>query len=56
MYVKKQCPKKEKNVKIKQNLITGTRYLNTEGMLPFENKVAGYIDNNGLYTKNHESN
>ena len=34
----------------KQNLITGTRYLNTEGMLPFENKVAEYIDNHG---KNH---
>ena len=34
----------------KNNLITGTRYLNTEGMLPFENKVAGYIDNN---EKNH---
>lgn len=34
----------------KQKLITGTRYLNTEGMLPFENKVAGYIDNN---EKNH---
>ena len=30
----------------KQNLITGTRYLNVEGMLPFENKVAEYIDNN----------
>ncbi|MCF0125122.1 MAG: DNA/RNA non-specific endonuclease [Clostridia bacterium] len=28
----------------KQNLITGTRYFNTEGMLPFENKVADYID------------
>ena len=27
----------------KKNLITGTRYLNTEGMLPFENKVADYI-------------
>ncbi len=25
------------------NLITGTRYLNTEGMLPFENMVADYI-------------
>lgn len=25
------------------NLITGTRYFNVEGMLPFENKVAGYI-------------
>ena len=34
----------------KQNLITGTRYLNTEGMLPFENEVAEYIDNN---KKNH---
>lgn len=25
------------------NLITGTRYLNIEGMLPFENKVATYV-------------
>ena len=25
------------------NLITGTRYFNVEGMLPFENRVAGYI-------------
>ena len=30
----------------KQNLITGTRYLNVEGMLPFENKVAYYIKSN----------
>ena len=30
----------------KKNLITGTRYLNTQGMLPFENKVAEYIKNN----------
>lgn len=30
----------------KQNLITGTRYLNTEGMLPFENQVAQYLDKN----------
>mgnify|MGYP005816169467 FL=1 len=30
----------------KKNLITGTRYLNTEGMLPFENRVADYIDKN----------
>lgn len=30
----------------KKNLITGTRYLNTEGMLPFENKVANYIKEN----------
>ncbi len=27
-----------------KNLITGTRYLNTEGMLPFEEKVAKYLD------------
>ena len=27
----------------KENLITGTRYLNIEGMLPFENMVADYI-------------
>lgn len=26
-----------------QNLITGTRYLNIEGMLPFENMVADYV-------------
>lgn len=30
-----------------QNLITGTRYLNTEGMLPFENMVADYIKETG---------
>ena len=27
----------------KQNLITGTRYLNVTGMLPFENEVADYV-------------
>ena len=27
-----------------RNLITGTRYLNTEGMLPFEDMVAKYLD------------
>ena len=35
-----------------ENLITGTRYLNVEGMLPFENMVAEYIrrtDNHVLY-------
>lgn len=32
-----------------KNLITGTRYLNIEGMLPFENMVADYIDE----TDNH---
>ena len=30
-----------------QNLITGTRYLNIEGMLPFENMVADYIKETG---------
>ena len=29
------------------NLITGTRYLNVEGMLPFENMVADYIKETG---------
>ena len=35
-----------------ENLITGTRYLNVEGMLPFENMVADYVketDNHVLY-------
>lgn len=32
-----------------RNLITGTRYLNVEGMLPFENDVADYIE----ITNNH---
>lgn len=30
-----------------KNLITGTRYLNTEGMLPFENMIADYIKETG---------
>ena len=30
-----------------RNLITGTRYLNLEGMLPFENRVAEYIYQTG---------
>lgn len=30
-----------------QNLITGTRYMNTEGMLPFENMVADYVKETG---------
>lgn len=29
------------------NLITGTRYLNVEGMLPFENMVADYVKETG---------
>lgn len=30
-----------------QNLITGTRYLNIQGMLPFENMVADYVKETG---------
>lgn len=30
-----------------RNLITGTRYLNVEGMLPFENMIADYIKETG---------
>ena len=30
-----------------RNLITGTRYMNVEGMLPFENQVASYIHSTG---------
>ncbi len=32
-----------------KNLITGTRYLNIDGMLPFENEVAKYVEE----TENH---
>lgn len=35
-----------------ENLITGTRYMNVDGMLPFENMVADYVketDNHVLY-------
>lgn len=35
-----------------ENLITGTRYMNTEGMFPFENMVAEYVqetDNHVMY-------
>ena len=32
-----------------KNLITGTRYFNVEGMLPFENAVRNYVDE----TDNH---
>lgn len=31
----------------RQNLITGTRYMNINGMLPFENMVADYIKETG---------
>ena len=30
-----------------KNLITGTRYLNVEGMLPFEDMVDAYVDETG---------
>jgi DNA-entry nuclease len=30
-----------------RNLITGTRYMNIEGMLPYENMVASYIKSTG---------
>ncbi|MBR5534618.1 MAG: DNA/RNA non-specific endonuclease [Ruminiclostridium sp.] len=30
-----------------ENLITGTRYLNVDGMLPFENMVADYVQETG---------
>lgn len=30
-----------------RNLITGTRHLNVEGMLPFENEVADYVERTG---------
>ena len=33
----------------KENLITGTRYLNIEGMLPFESMIAAYVKE----TENH---
>lgn len=33
----------------RENLITGTRYMNVEGMLPFENMIADYVKE----TKNH---
>lgn len=32
-----------------RNLITGTRYMNVEGMLPFENMVADYVKETGSH-------
>ena len=32
-----------------ENLITGTRYLNVEGMLPFEDQVAEYVEETGCH-------
>ena len=34
-----------------RNLITGTRYLNVEGMLPFENMVADYVKQTGNHVR-----
>ncbi len=31
----------------KKNLITGTRYMNVDGMLPFENMIADYVKESG---------
>ena len=31
----------------RENLITGTRYMNVEGMLPFENMIADYVRETG---------
>ena len=31
------------NEAVERNLMTGTRYLNVEGMLPFENAIASYV-------------
>ena len=32
-----------------RNLITGTRYMNVDGMLPFENQVADFVKNTGYH-------
>ncbi len=32
-----------------RNLITGTRYMNIEGMLPFENQVADFVEKTGYH-------
>lgn len=34
-----------------KNLITGTRYLNTVGMLPFEEEVADYVERTGNHVQ-----
>ncbi len=40
------CQLTDENANTK-NLITGTRYMNVEGMLPFENMVADYVKETG---------
>ena len=34
-----------------QNLITGTRYMNVDGMLPFENMVADFVRETGYHVR-----
>ncbi len=34
-----------------RNLITGTRYLNVEGMLPFENRLSHYVKTSGNHVR-----
>lgn len=34
-----------------KNLITGTRYMNVDGMLPFENMVADYVKETGNHVQ-----
>ena len=34
-----------------KNLITGTRYLNVTGMLPFEDEVADYVKQNNAHVR-----
>lgn len=36
-----------------RNLITGTRYMNVEGMLSFEEQVAKYLDKNDAHVLYH---
>jgi DNA-entry nuclease len=36
-----------------KNLITGTRYLNVTGMLPFENQIADYVHETGNHVEYH---
>lgn len=33
----------------RENLITGTRYMNVEGMLPFENMIADFVKETGFH-------
>ncbi len=35
------------NEAVERNLMTGTRYMNVEGMLPFENAIADYVRKTG---------